>query len=160
MAAAADVSQMTVFNYFPTNEDLVLHRFEDHFDDVVAVRRDFLAGLRRHDPSTGLYDGDGFLAFQEMVMSAPSLRFRVLELAYRSVEGLAAELAEQSDARPDDIAPNVVAGMVCSTRTELVRQNVRRLTAGEKIQDIEADALASATQAFDLLEHGIGDYCR
>lgn len=173
VAMAADVSHMTVFNYFPTKEDLVLHRFEDHFDDIVAtirdrapgecalaaVRRDFLDGLGRHDPVTGLNDDDGFLAFQQMVLSAPSLRFRVLEQATRTVDALAAALAEQTGAGPDDVTPHVVASLVCSARTELVRQNIRRLAAGEKAAAVEAEAVANAQRAFDLLEHGIGDYC-
>ncbi|MFJ4185098.1 TetR/AcrR family transcriptional regulator [Kitasatospora sp. NPDC089509] len=37
VAALADVSEMTVFNYFPTKEDLVLHRFENDVDDIVTI---------------------------------------------------------------------------------------------------------------------------
>ncbi|MCO6006871.1 TetR/AcrR family transcriptional regulator [Actinoallomurus purpureus] len=173
VAAAADVSKMTVFNYFPTKEDLVLHRFEDHFDDVVAIvlnrkpgesalgalRRHFLAGLDRHDVTSGLNDDEQVLAFQRMVMSAPSLRFRVMEQAARTVDALAAVLAEQTGAELGDITPRVAASQLCSIRIELVRENVRRLVAGEKADYVHADAVTAAQRAFALLEDGLGDYC-
>ncbi|MFD1050681.1 TetR family transcriptional regulator, partial [Kibdelosporangium lantanae] len=33
VASAAEVSKPTLFKYFPTKEDLVLHRFADHQDE-------------------------------------------------------------------------------------------------------------------------------
>ncbi|MER7673165.1 TetR/AcrR family transcriptional regulator [Kitasatospora sp. NPDC096128] len=177
VAAAAEVSTMTVFNHFPTKEDLVLHRFEDHFDDIVAVvlgrapgesavgalRRHFLAALDRHDVVAGLDDDPRVLAFHRMVLAAPSLRLRVLEQSARTVEALATVLAEQSGAGPRDVAAHAVARTVaaqlCGVQNELVRENVRRLAAGETAEEVRADAMAAARQAFDLLEHGLGGYC-
>ncbi len=70
IAAAADVSRRTLFAYFPTKDDLVLHRFADHEDEAARVVRarepdvaplDALhahlrAALERRDPVTGLCD--------------------------------------------------------------------------------------------------------
>ncbi|MER7755300.1 TetR/AcrR family transcriptional regulator [Kitasatospora sp. NPDC097643] len=173
VAAAADVSTMTVFNHFPTKEDLVLHRFDDHFDDVVAIvldrepgesalgalRRHFLAGLDRRDVVTGLNDDEHVLAFQRMVLAAPSLRLRVLEQATRTVDALAAALAEQTGTAPGDITARAAATQLCCVQNELVRENIRRLTAGEKADAVYPDAVVAAQQAFTLLEHGLGTYC-
>ncbi|MGW7008433.1 TetR/AcrR family transcriptional regulator [Streptomyces sp. NPDC054933] len=173
VAAVADVSKMTVFNYFPTKEDLVVHRFEDHFDHFAAVlkdrkpgesalsvqRRHFLAGLDRRDVVTGLNDDEHFLAFQRMVLSAPSLRLRVLEQATHSVAALASALREQTGAEPGDIAPLVAASQLYAVQTELVRENVRRLAAGESADAVYPDAVAAAQRAFELLENGLRDYC-
>jgi len=40
VAEAADVSTATVFNYFPTKEDLLYSRFEDFEEELLAAIRD------------------------------------------------------------------------------------------------------------------------
>ncbi|WP_037973428.1 TetR family transcriptional regulator [Streptomyces sp. NRRL WC-3742] len=184
VAAVADVSTVTVFNYFPTKEDLVLHRFEDHVDDLVAVvrgrrsgesavaavRRHFLDGLERRDALAGLDGRPHVLAFQRMVLAAPGLRLRVLDQAMRSVDALAAVLAEEAreEAREESgeesggaggFAARTAAAQLCAVRTELVRENVRRLAEGEEAEVVHADAVAAAERAFAQLEHGLGGYC-
>src|SRR2546430_13755683 len=78
IAAAAEVSKPTLFKYFPTKEDLVVHRFADHQEEnatvvrdradsdspLTALHRHFLDGLDRRDPVTGLNDHPGVIAFQ------------------------------------------------------------------------------------------------
>src|SRR3954452_2625164 len=68
IADAAEVSKMTVFNYFGSKEDLVFVPVEDHFSDaaravrerkpgesaVDAVRRQFLEMAEARDPAIGL----------------------------------------------------------------------------------------------------------
>src|SRR3954463_10622699 len=70
IAAAAEVSKMTFFNYFPTKEDLVIGPMAEHTNElaetvrarvageppVEALPRHFLDGLARRDPVTGLCD--------------------------------------------------------------------------------------------------------
>src|SRR3989440_5165790 len=87
IAATADVSKMTVLNYFPTKEDLVVSPLEDHVDEparvvreraagesaVAALRRQFLAALAGRDPATGLNDVPRVRAMQQLMMSTPAL---------------------------------------------------------------------------------------
>ena len=58
----------------------------------------------------------------------------------------------------NDIIARVAASQVQSTVTELVRENVRRLTDGETAQKVHPEAVLAAQRAFDLLERGLGDY--
>ena len=39
IAAAAEVSKRTLFSYFPSKDELVLHRFADHQDEAARVVR-------------------------------------------------------------------------------------------------------------------------
>src|SRR3954451_9231355 len=88
IAAAAEVSKRTLFAYFPTKDDLVLHRFADHEDGqarVVRTRPPAVAplaalhahlrdALERRDPITGLCDHPAVVRFYRLVLDTPSLR--------------------------------------------------------------------------------------
>lgn len=83
IAEAAEVSKRTLFAYFPTKDDLVLHRFADHEDEPARVVRDRtpdetpLDALRRHlrkaleerNPITGLCDTPAIVAFHRLVLA-------------------------------------------------------------------------------------------
>ena len=89
IAAAADVSKPTLFKYFPTKQDLVLHRIADHRHEsarvvtaavvppVRALREHFLAGLVARDPITGLNDHPQVLAYYRLVFTTPALTTRL-----------------------------------------------------------------------------------
>ncbi|MEV7026254.1 TetR family transcriptional regulator, partial [Kitasatospora sp. NPDC093558] len=90
IAAAAEVSKMTVFNYFPTKEDLVMGPMEQHLDEparvvrdrapgvsaVAALRDHFLAALERLDPAAGLSDDRVVLDVVRLVHNTPALATR------------------------------------------------------------------------------------
>lgn len=105
VALAAEVSKPTLFKYFATKEDLVLHRIADHQgeaarvvrgrradeDPLDALRRHFLAGLERRDPVTGLNDHAEVLAYHRMVFSTPSLAARLFRHMAADEESLRSE---------------------------------------------------------------------
>ncbi|GAA3037889.1 hypothetical protein GCM10017559_77310 [Streptosporangium longisporum] len=53
VAAAAEVSKPTLFKYFPTKEDLVLHRISDHQGEAARVVRNGDRARRRWRRCTG-----------------------------------------------------------------------------------------------------------
>src|ERR1700677_677891 len=91
IAEAAEVSRRTLFAYFPTKEDLVVHRMADHETEAARVvrarpadvaplatlRAHFLDGLRRRDPITGLNDVPAIDAFYRLIFGTPDLLARL-----------------------------------------------------------------------------------
>ncbi|GAB7186403.1 TetR/AcrR family transcriptional regulator [Kitasatospora sp. Ki12] len=172
VAAAAEVSKPTLFSYFPSKEDLVVHRFADHQDqaaDVVrgrlagepvldALLRDFLTGLTRRDPVTGLNDHPAVLAFTALVYGTPSLAARVGEYVARAETSLADALREAPDLpEPRELTARLLAAQVTATQRVLALHNWHRIQdGGRTADDLHAEAVGDATRAFDLLAHGYG----
>jgi AcrR family transcriptional regulator len=169
IAAAADVSKVTVFNYFPTKEDLVMSAPEQHVDDlaaavrerapgqsvVAALREQYLGALDRHDPAVGFSDQKFILDVLRLIMETPSLRERSLAMSMAAESALAGELAAQS-ADHDPLIAAVVAAQLSAARRCLAAENQRRLLAGQTCEQVLPDARANALRAFALLEGGLG----
>jgi hypothetical protein len=66
----------------------------------------------------------------------------------RSEEALAEALGGDLDAR-------LAAGQIVAVRRVLAQENWRRVTGGEDVGVVRAEAVAAAERAFDLLEAGL-----
>ncbi|MFD7286846.1 TetR/AcrR family transcriptional regulator [Streptomyces sp. NPDC059863] len=162
VAAAAEVSKPTLFRYFPTKEDLVLHRFADHEDEaarVVAGRPDgvrpldalrlhFLAGLDRRDPVTGLNDADEVLAYHRLLYGTPSVVARLYGFQRRSEAALAGALG-------GGIGGALGSGQIIAVQRVLAEENWRRITTGESVEEVYPDAVEAAELAFGQLRSGL-----
>ncbi|MFF3731309.1 TetR family transcriptional regulator [Streptomyces sp. NPDC002476] len=162
VAAAADISKPTLFRYFPTKEDLVLHRFADHEDESArvvaaraddespldALRRHFLDGLERRDPVTGLCDAPQVLVYLRLLYGTPSLVARLFGYQRRSEAVLAHALG---DRMPDRLA----AGQISAVLRVLAEENWRRIDTGMSADRAYPEAVADAEAAFEQLRSGI-----
>ncbi|OUC94204.1 TetR/AcrR family transcriptional regulator [Streptosporangium minutum] len=165
VAAAAEVSKPTLFKYFATKEDLVLHRIADHQGEAArvvrqrgpqegpldALERHFLSGLEQRDPVTGLNDHAEVLAYHHMVFSTPSLAARVSHYMAMDEEALAEALAEGAD----DLTATLLAAEVLAVQRVLARRNWRRLAEGETAAQVHPEAVRAARRAFALLRNGL-----
>ncbi|WP_360145900.1 TetR family transcriptional regulator [Asanoa sp. NPDC050611] len=163
VAAAAEISKPTLFRYFPSKEDLVLHRFADHAGEAARVVRQagqaplaalhahFLDGLARRDPVTGLNDHPQVLAFHNMVFSTPSLSGRVNDYISRDEDALAEALTPGLDA----LTARLAAAQILAVQRVLARENWRLLAAGSSADDLHDTARAAADRAFRLLAEGL-----
>ncbi|WP_205625659.1 TetR/AcrR family transcriptional regulator [Actinomadura atramentaria] len=170
VARAADVSVNTVFNYFPAKEDLFFDREDAAVDGyarclrdrrpgesaVAAFRREFLDGLAARDVRTGFHEGAE--TWYAVVAASPALTARLREIGRRATDALAAALADETGAEPDDPRPRAAAAMISAARETLVEGVVARRRAGETLAEMHESVRTDAERVFDLLEHGLGDY--
>ncbi|WP_327091954.1 TetR/AcrR family transcriptional regulator [Nonomuraea sp. NBC_01738] len=166
IAERAGVSKMTVFNYFPTKEDLVLGTMEEELGDisevvtgrrpgeslVAAVRRAFLERLAARAAETGLNDGPRFLGILDMFRRTPSLAARMLMYHVRAEAELARAIGSADPRAP------FAASMIYGLWRTLQTQNTTRVFLGQSADEAYPVAVEAAERAFDLLEQGLGDY--
>ncbi|WP_063730826.1 TetR/AcrR family transcriptional regulator [Streptomyces sp. RTd22] len=154
VAAAAEVSVNTLYNYFEAKEDLVLPPDQASAQRLADIVRDrgpgesaagaVLARLRdeveRRDRSLGLTEGFGRVF--AMMRAAPTLIARLEELGREMTDALAAVLAEETGAGMDDPLPRVVATQLGAFHALVFAEIGRRTEAGEG-----PDAIAAAVVA-------------
>ncbi|MEW1862882.1 TetR family transcriptional regulator [Streptomyces sp. NPDC088194] len=160
IAAVAEVSKPTLFRYFPSKEDLVLHRFADHNGEaarvvrargpgvspVTALHRHFRAGLDHHEPVTGLSDHPAVVEFHRLVFTTPSLAGRLTQYLLDDEHALASAL----DPGPD-IRARLQAAQVLAVQRVLARANWQKIADGRAADDVHPEAVADADHAFARL---------
>jgi AcrR family transcriptional regulator len=174
IARAAEVAEATVFNYFPTKEDLFYSRLEAFGDQLVeaigarspgepalaAFGRFMLGsgGWLRQAEAGDTAAMDRLRTVNRLIAASPDLQAREQLAIARSTRALADLLADQTGAGPDDIAPKVAANALMGVHRALLDDVRRRVLAGEEPARLAADIRALTRQALALLEHGLGDY--
>ena len=167
VAEAAGVSKMTVFNYFPRKEDLFLDRHADRLADLVSAVRSRPAGvsaagaLRRHQhellaaghPLSGAIAGGP--GFWWVLTSSPALTARWYEQEREIAEALAEVFTEETG---DAFRSRMAAGLLTTAITTIFGHAMTRIAAGDDAETVRGEQVAVIDQAFDLAEHGVGDY--
>jgi AcrR family transcriptional regulator len=170
IARAADVAETTVFNYFPTKEDLVYWRmesFEAALLDAIREReagQSVLAAFARFvlEPRGLLAEPDAearerLAALTRMIAGSPALLAREQQVYARYTTSLAALIAEETGAA-DAIEPWVAANALMGVHRGLVDYARRRIVAGARNPRLARDVRAQGEQALALIERGLGDY--
>jgi AcrR family transcriptional regulator len=178
IAAAADVSVKTVFNYFPTKEDLFFDRADELLDALLRTIRDRAAGSRITDALRGLlaenfvpFPGTGWAplrdeasyerirAFQATEEASPALRTRRLTLAERWIEPLAQALAEEVGLRPGDARARTFAAMVVAALglrhhelSRAMRERRSPQTVERRVRAVVGETLTRLAAAFPDLD--------
>jgi AcrR family transcriptional regulator len=164
VAAAADVSEKTVFNYFPSKEDLVFSNSEDKLEARAEAIRDRVPGVplsRLFEAETmafldALEDGpiDEMIGIPTLVRASPALRDRLLLAWERETATLVAAVTDDED---DLVAEAVVRALVATHRL-VFRTALRRLVAGENRVDVAADLRVQAQRVYSRLDLGLARY--
>jgi len=164
VAQAANVSEMTVYNYFPTKEDLFyagMQFFEEQLVEAVrsrargesalkAFRRRVLEGAANLETKGR---AEGILRAEKAIAASPSLRAREREIVEDYTRRLAAVLGGENDAE----ALAVAAAMMAVHRS-LVSYIRGQVVAGRRGTALAEEFRTQARRAFARLERGLGDY--
>jgi AcrR family transcriptional regulator len=169
IARQAEVSRKTVFNYFPTKEDLFYSGFEFFQERLLAAVSERRPGesiltafCRFIIESHGLLAADDPAALERLyevnrlIAESPALLARERQIQARYTDALAALIAEETAARPGDVAPWVAANAMIGLHKALVDQVRRQLLAGERDRKrIARRVRAQAKRAVTLLDDGL-----
>jgi AcrR family transcriptional regulator len=176
VAEAADVSVNTVFNHFPTKEDLFFGAHEtaevalarvggDRKPGEPAIaflRRRLREEIERFAAAESRGDHAHWMGVRRVMQGSPALQARAAHRLRSSARGaedaLAEALARDSGKGPDDPRPRLVAVLALSLYSGLFIEAERRRRAGESTRAIRAFLTSAAEVALELLERGIGDY--
>jgi AcrR family transcriptional regulator len=161
VAAAADVSEKTVFNYFPTKEDLF-------FDEAPERRRALVEAVRNRAPGESVIDAlhrlqqkqysrlasPGFVHFARVIEESHALKAKELEMmsgfAQAVTEALTAEGIDERDAR-------IAAGLLVSVHRQLFRTARELALAGRNGPAAVRRLRADGDRAFQMLKRGLAD---
>lgn len=168
IAAAADVSEATVFNYFQTKEDLVFHRMEAFEDELLGAIREREPGESIvHAFGRFVLKARGFLATDDpgaeegmrtvaRVMTSPALRAREREILDRYTDSLASLIARERGKDADDVESWVVANALVGVHRALIAYVHSQALAGVENRAIVRKLRTQGRRALDALEHGLG----
>lgn len=171
VSRAAEVAEQTVFNYFPTKEDLVYWRltgFEEGLleavrkrgdgESVIAAFRSFILAqhglLGENEPGAR----DRLVAISRMIALSPSLLARERRVFDRYTDALAELIVNEQGGEDGKIAAWVVANSLVGVHRALVGFVRGQVLAGQHGRELKGLATARAEHAFAVLERGLESY--
>jgi AcrR family transcriptional regulator len=172
VARAAEVAEATLFNYFPTKEDLFYSGLEAFGARLVEAVRDrpsgesALAAFRAALFADGgqldrIAEGDAEVLDRarttaRVILASPALQARERQVLL----GIGAQLADAIGPAAADPVPRAVANALMGVHIALVEYTRARLCADDRPEALAADVRARAVEAFALLEHGLGAFAQ
>jgi AcrR family transcriptional regulator len=161
VAAEARVSEKTVFNYFPTKEDLFFDEVPERRAALAAAVRDrapgqsVVAALRR------LQDGEctrlcsaAFATFARIIEESPALRAKELEVMAALTETLADSIRDELGVPAIDA--KIAANMLVGVHWQLFRNARAQALAGRHGPAAVRRLRSDLDRGYRLLEHGLG----
>ena len=171
VARAAEVSEATVFNYFPTKEDLF-------YSGLEAFEEELLSSIREREAGESILDAFGrfvltprgllaardpdaverLAAITRVIEESPALLAREQRIFDGYTDALAELIANETNARPGAVQPWVVANALMGVHRSLVHLSRRQIVAGERNPALARRVRTEAKKALAALESGLQDY--
>ena len=153
IAAAADISPSTFFNYFPTKEDVVLY---DAYDPILATLllerpadEPLSVSFRRVlEEMGGIFerDRDIILARAKLWFEVPALRARLWEEIEKAQAFMTSLMAQRSGLDADNFETRVTVGVMTAAALEAMHEWLRR--------DGKGSFVTLVNEALDMVEAG------
>jgi AcrR family transcriptional regulator len=169
IARAAEVSEVTVFNYFPTKEDLFfggMQFFEEQLIEAVRNRargESAASAFRRRvlEGAPALATKERYASIKraaQAISASPALAVRERNIVRHYMLQLAGVLAEDTGAAADDVEPLAAAASLMVVHRMLVDHVRKEVVRGRRGSQLVEDFKSQARRAFRRLEQGLGDY--
>jgi AcrR family transcriptional regulator len=169
IASEAEVSEATVFNYFPTKEDLVFHRMQAFEEELLSAIRDRATGesvvqafgrfaleprgfLASDDPRAD----EGMRTVARVMTGSPALVARQRQILEGYTTALAAYIARERGMAQDAVEPWVIANALIGLHRALIDYVHRQALAGVENRRIARNVRSHGRRALALLEEGLG----
>ena len=161
VATAVGVSEKTVFNYFPTKEDLF-------FDEVPARQAAAVAAIRERRPGESIVAAlrglqarecprlcsPGFATFARMIEESPALQAKELHVMASFTDVLADAIRTELGAH--EVDAKIAADVLVSVHWQLFRNARAQALEGRHGPGAVRSLRRDLDRAYRLLEHGLG----
>jgi AcrR family transcriptional regulator len=161
IARETGVSEKTVFNYFPTKEDIFFDEVPERLEaltDAVCARRPGQSLVETmhqlHAKQCGRLASPGFARFSRMIAESPALQAKETEVMAQFTDHLAATIHEELGVHPSDA--QIAANLLMSVHWQFFRNAREQALAGRSGPTAVRHLRRDLDRAYRLLEHGLG----
>jgi AcrR family transcriptional regulator len=160
IAGEVGVSEKTVFNYYPTKEDLFFDEAPERLRQLADALRErpdgetIVGAVRRLQLSqVDRLTQPGFAHFARVIEESPALQMKEVDVMARFSQILAAELQQQGVRERD---ARIAAGLIMSVHRQFFRAARLLALDGNHGPAAARRLKADMARAYEILEHGVG----